>query len=387
MDFDVALGYFNSRMADKTKRPTVKAGGRLSILDALRIFLAFWVTMGHFGVFPLFAGVDTSTGIGRTLVHGWSSIVWGIPAVIGFFVISGFCIHLPFRHEEKLAVGGYYARRYLRILIPVAAAIMIMRLLGDRRAIIGIHSILWNSVLWSLFCEEIYYAIYPLARWIRNRSGWAVLLVSAFLIGAILAVLCPKALDGSVVGTIEAAVILFPIWLLGCLLAEQSDGLPSLDSSRQIWMWRFIAWSASWVCEMIFFKEHVPLVQVLLCFGVIAYFWIKKEIAYGRHHQPWAPLASAGLWSYSLYLIHGPAMRLFARLSLPNIGFSLNWCASFAFILALSYLFYLAVERPSHRLARKFTVITGQAKNSGAIAIPAAGSSESAALGSNTLSA
>ncbi len=25
------------------------------ILDALRFFLALWVTMGHFGVFPLFA--------------------------------------------------------------------------------------------------------------------------------------------------------------------------------------------------------------------------------------------------------------------------------------------------------------------------------------------
>ena len=355
-------------MIDKPVSPTSKTERRLSILDALRFFLAFWVTMGHFGVFPLFAGADTSTRFGYILVHGWSSIVWGIPAVIGFFVISGFCIHLPFRHQEKLTVGRYYARRYVRILIPVAAAIALMRLLGDRQAIIGKHSVLWNSVLWSLFCEEIYYAVYPLARLIRNRSGWRVLLVPTFIVGATVAAICPNALDGSVLGTIEAAVVLFPIWLLGCLLAEQSDKLPSSDSSGMIWMWRTIAWLVSWVFEMIYFKEHVPLVQVLLCFGVIAYFWIKKEIAFGRVHKPWAPLASAGLWSYSLYLIHGPAMKLFISFHLPNLGFSLNWCASFAFILVLSYLFYLVVERPSHRLARKFMAIRSSVADTSAIA-------------------
>ncbi len=58
--------------------------------------LALWVTIGHYEAFPLFAGVNEATPVGRFLVHAWQSIVFGTPAVIVFFVISGFCIHLPF---------------------------------------------------------------------------------------------------------------------------------------------------------------------------------------------------------------------------------------------------------------------------------------------------
>jgi peptidoglycan/LPS O-acetylase OafA/YrhL len=360
---DAPLGYFSLRMIDKVASPTCKKQGRFPIIDALRIFLAFWVTVSHFGMFPLFAGVDTSTRFGRILVHAWDSIVLGVPAVIGFFVISGFCIHLPFRRGEKLSAGRYYARRYIRILVPVVAAIIIIRLNGDRQPIIGDHSILWNSALWSLFCEEIYYAVYPLARFVRNRFGWGMLLVPTFLIGAILAAFRSDTLRGSALGTVKVAVILFPIWLLGCVLAEQSDNLQPLDSPWVIWRWRFLAWFGSWSCELLHFKENVPLNPMLLLFGVLAYFWIKEEIAYSAHHQPWTFIASAGLWSYSLYLIHIPAMRMFARLPLPGFGYILNWCVSFAFIFAVSYLFYLTVERPSHRLARKFMAVVGPCTN------------------------
>lgn len=332
--------------------------GRLPIIDALRIVLALWVATGHFGMIPLFAGVDTTSGFGRTLVHAWSSLVFGIPAVIGFFVISGFCIHLPFRTGREFPLARYYARRYIRILVPVAAAIILMRLAGDHQSIIGKHSILWDSVLWSLFCEEIYYAVYPLARLFRNRFGWRVLLPSAFLIASTLAIFQPESLDGSVLSTVVFAGVLFPIWLLGCVLAEQWDHLPQLHSPRAIWGWRFLAWLGSWSCGVLHFKAHLPLAPELLCFGVLAYFWIKKEIAFGLHRRPWAWLASAGLWSYSLYLIHLPAMTLFTTLSPPSLGRRLDWFISFAFVLALSYLFYLSVERPSHRLARKITAVT-----------------------------
>jgi peptidoglycan/LPS O-acetylase OafA/YrhL len=346
-------------LSEKQTRPAIEKQGRYSILDALRILLAFWVTMSHFEVFPLFAGADATTKLGRALVHGWSSIVWGVPAVIGFFVISGFCIHLPYRHDEKLPVGRYYARRYIRILVPVTAAILISRLIGNRQAIIGEQSILWHSVLWSLACEEIYYAVYPLARLLRNRFGWGALLVPLFLFAAILAAVRPEEPNASALGTVEAAVVLFPIWLLGCILAEQSDRLPALDSFWVIWRWRFLAWFGSWLCEMIHFKAKVSSTQTMLWFGILAYFWIKKEIAYSKHHQPWTLLASWGLWSYSLYLMHVPALALLAKLQVPSIGYILDWCVSIAFIGGISYLFYLSVEKPSHRLARRVMVIAG----------------------------
>ena len=56
--------------------------------------------------------------------------------------------------------------------------------------------------------------------------------------------------------------------------------------------------------------------------------------------------------------MHIPAIMLFKRLPLPSLGYNLNWCANIGFIMAASYLFYRCVERPSHRLARKFRAIT-----------------------------
>ena len=70
-------------------------------------------TIGHYEVFPLFAWMDASTSVGRFITHAWNSVVFGTPAVIVFFVISGFCIHLPFRGERKMEIGRYYLRRYI----------------------------------------------------------------------------------------------------------------------------------------------------------------------------------------------------------------------------------------------------------------------------------
>lgn len=333
----------------------LKEQGRYPIIDALRIVLAFWVTTDHLGVFPLFAGADPNTTTGRILSHGWSSVFWGVPAVICFFVISGFCIHLPYCHNEALPIGRYYVRRYVRILLPVCAILSAFHWSDVRSPIWGRESILWKGVLWSLACEELYYAIYPLARWVRIRHGWTALLSGSFATGVATAFLFPDALDGSLFGVLQAAVILYPIWLLGSRLAEESSRLPVVDSAFEIWKWRFFAWFGSWIFEMIHFKGKLPLGQTLLAFGVLAFFWIRKELAYSKHRSPARVLAWAGLWSYSLYLVHIPGSRLFLRLQLPTFGYVLDWCLYFASVFAMSYAFYLCVERPSHRLARKLS--------------------------------
>jgi peptidoglycan/LPS O-acetylase OafA/YrhL len=342
------------------------------IVDALRFLLAMWVVMAHFGEPPLFAGADSSNRVVWLFMHGWSTIVYGLPAVIGFFVISGFCIHLPFRHGEKLPVGRYYARRYIRILIPVIAALAINRLAGSRDPIFGRNTVLWTSVLWSLLCEEIYYAVYPGMRLLRKRFGWPVLLSASFLSAVVAVIHYGKASSWTDVGPLQTALVLYPIWLLGCVLAEQSDKLPAIDSATTIWIWRFLAWAGSWVCEMLNFHFGVPYTQTLPWYGILAFLWIRKEIAYGRHNQPSALLISGGAWSYSLYLFHEPAMRILWNLSLPNLGYMLNWFVSFVFMLGLSYAFYLAVERPSHRLARMFRTTTrGEPQSSkSVVAVP-----------------
>lgn len=331
---------------------------RYPILDALRFALAFWVVIGHFGMFPLFSAVDTTAGFGRTLVRGWNTIPFGTAAVIGFFVISGFCIHLPFRGKKNLAIARYYARRYTRILIPLIGTLLIWRfLLGKRLQILGDESILWHSIFWSLLCEEIYYAAYPMLRLLRNRFGWNALLGTTFLLSVCISATHRYAVDWHVYGPLGTALILLPVWLLGCLLAEQVVELKPLSSAFVIWKWRFLAWAGSWICEMLYFKARISYTYTMVWFGVLAFFWIRNEIAYGMHHAPWRVLASAGAWSYSLYLTHGPAAELFGKFWNPNVNSILGWCTLYAFILALAYLFYLLVERPSHRMARRIALV------------------------------
>jgi peptidoglycan/LPS O-acetylase OafA/YrhL len=326
------------------------------ILDALRFVLAFWVAIGHYGMFPLFAGADATSGYMRLLTRGWNTVVFGIPAVIVFFVISGFCIHLPFSGNENLPIGRYYLRRYTRILVPVAGALCVYRLFGQRLVFWGEHSVLWESPLWSLACEEIYYAAYPLLRWMRNRLGWKKLLPAAFVGGAAAAATHPHSVSWHDFGPFGTALILLPVWLLGCLLAEQSTAIDVRRSAIRIWGWRFAIWLASWTAEMLHFKAGVPYTQTMLWFGVLAYYWVREEIAYSKHREANRFLAMAGTWSYSLYLVHRQGMDLFWWLKLPNPGYILNWTGAMAFSLGFAFLFYLLVERPSHRLARKIQV-------------------------------
>jgi peptidoglycan/LPS O-acetylase OafA/YrhL len=327
------------------------------ILNALRFVLAFWVAVGHYGMFPVFFWVDTGTRFGHFITHAWDTVVFGTPAVIVFFVISGFCIHLPFLGNEKLAVGRYYLRRYTRILIPVAGALCLYRLWGQHLILWGEHSILWESPLWSLACEEIYYAAYPLLRWARNRFGWKKLLPVSFVAGAGTGLTHPHSMGWHDFGPFGTALLLLPVWLLGCLLAEQAEYLPARSSTARIWGWRFLAWLGCWATEMLHFKAGIPYTQTMLWFGVLAYFWVKEEITYGKLRTPNRYLAAAGAWSYSLYLVHVQGMELPGWLRVPNLGAIPNWTLTMVCSLGFAYVFYLLVEKPSHARARKVNVM------------------------------
>jgi peptidoglycan/LPS O-acetylase OafA/YrhL len=323
------------------------------VLDALRFVLAFWVAVGHLENIPLFWWMNASTPVGRFVTHAWSSVIFGTPAVIVFFVISGFCIHLPFRDDRRLQIGRYYLRRYTRILIPVAGALCVYRLSGEHLTWLGEHSTLWESPLWSLACEEIYYATYPGLRWLRNRFGWNKVLPVAFVASVGEAATHVHTQTWHTYGPLGTALILLPVWLLGCLLAEQSEGLAAESSLGGIWMWRFLAWLGCWTSEMLHFKGGVSYTQTMLWFGVLAYWWVRKEIAFGKTRAPNRLLAAAGAWSYSLYLVHHEGALLYGRLPVLNLPHLLNWFGAMISSLVFAFCFYLLVERPSHQLARK----------------------------------
>jgi peptidoglycan/LPS O-acetylase OafA/YrhL len=327
---------------------------RFYVIDALRSVLALWVAIGHAGVFPLFGAVGQNDGLLDFLARGLRTLVWGPPAVIVFFVISGFCIHYPFaENARRCPILNFYARRYLRILIPVAFTVAMFKILIPETVIIGQDSILWHSTLWSVLCEEIYYALYPYLNRASLTFGLATIFKAAFVIAVPIAWLYSPAQEWQDLGIVGMAVVLFPVWLLGCYLAEHVSSLEKDCSRRAIWTWRLSAWAVMWIAEMLHFHGGISQTRTSIWMGVFAYFWLRAEITYFKHRTPWPVLVRAGRWSYSLYLIHPLVIALCFKFLFLTQTTRLNSAVMMALILAASYLCYLVVERPSHNLARK----------------------------------
>ncbi len=341
----------------QTTSATVNQKGYFPVLDALRFLLALWVAIGHFEVIPIFGSFDTGTGYWLLFKHFWRSTVFGTPAVIGFFVISGFCIHLPFRGTAKIPVVRYYLRRYTRILIPVIGALIVYHWAAKQQFTLwGEHSILWESPLWSLACEEIYYAAYPLLRWLRNMFQWKIVLPVSFVVSFAVSLTHFHAGNWHVYGPFGTALLLLPVWLLGCALAEESMSVVAMIPRFSIWLWRFLAWFGCWTSEMLHFKFGISYTQTMVWFGLLAYLWVRQEIIHGRQHRPNSWLVVAGGWSYSLYLMHAQGGVLYRWLHIPKLGPIAGWFVSMTCSLVFAYVFFLLVERPSHKLARMIKV-------------------------------
>lgn len=319
---------------------------RVRGLDTLRFILASWVVLSHNGHFPLLSGIDTSTKFGRFLNGLYGATINGAAAVIVFFVISGFCIHFPYRFGERVNLLQYYPRRYLRILIPLGVSILIAKEAGSTVSQYN------ELILWSIVCEEIYYLIYPMLVWLRWTIGWRLLLTLSAA-GAF-AVACAFRSNGDyhTSGWRLTWVLGLPCWLLGCKLAEESETLFWYVSNTEIWLWRFLLWMASCICLVLQFHSPIGYPYTLDWFAVFSYFWLKREICFFRRVQPPPLLEWGGKWSYSIYLMHISADAFSSKLNLLNLGYILNWFMRVLWTYLVCYVFYLTTEKPSHIFAR-----------------------------------
>src|SRR6185503_2377783 len=144
-----------------------------------------------------------------------------------------------------------------------------------------------------------------------------------------------------------------PCWLLGCVLADrfESGELPSRPSAGVIWQWRVGALAGGTLCSALRFHSPLTYPWTLNLFALYAFAWLAREISWRLHRGP-AWLDRAGAFSYSIYLCHGLADLLLRYVFGARTGGPLDWALRTTGILSLCFVFYLAVERPAHRLAR-----------------------------------
>ncbi len=321
-----------------------------------------WVVVGHFGI-PLLAE-QQHTALLQAARFLRNNAINGPAAVIVFFVVSGFCIHFPNRNGLIVTSWkAYYARRYLRILIPMTAAVALAIPLKME------FGLFTDSILWSLLCEEIYYLIYPLLLQARDRIGWRNLMGVAWILAFLTLLTNPHAINYPSYGPALNWVLGLPCWLLGCLLAEKMDAPARPVGTPEIWTWRAGIWLVSMALSGLTFHTPVRYPWTLNLFALLSYFWLDREIRYYRDptHQP--IFEAPGEASYSIYLIHTHVLYLLLLLPIHD-GMSpkAEWVWHVFLLAIFAPAFYWLVERPSHQFARSYAKRAKWLQPTGALA-------------------
>lgn len=314
--------------------------------------MAMVVMVAHCGLYAIPASVPKLPIIGDLLYYVYSHLVAGEAAVLVFFVISGFCIHYPFRNGRYPNLWIYYPRRHIRILIPCFSAFVIAALIG-----VSLYPF-DKSNLWSVVCEEVYYTIYPLFLAFKHKTSWRVVLPVAYALALMVIATNPLAADYHSYGNLLNPVLGLPVWLLGAKLADEADELMQVEpvSRRRIWLWRTTVYCLSVITWMLNTDSLVHYPWTLTLFSLPVYFWLRNEVPYMRTNNPPKFLESAGSWSYSLYLLHVP-LAYFILMHLPVLrDFSnpIKYVLFMCLILLGCFTFYLFIEKPSHWLSRRF---------------------------------
>lgn len=323
-------------------------------LDSLRFVLAFIVLLGH-GAMPV---------ISEGLVSEYKLLYYldlllkliqptGVAAVMGFFVISGFVIHFPYSEGKKINVSEFYCRRILRIVAPALVAFIIYHFTFN----------LYMGVVWSLVCEVIYYLLYPLILRYKAKYMKQILVISfvCSYIATIIYTITSDVYNGDFHrnGFFFAWVVGLPAWLLGVVLADQYKNIKSgRITYMRLCIWRLGLWAIASFCLILRFHLSIAYGYTLPLFAILVFFWLKNEISYYVDKKENRILEYGGLMSYSLYLMH--YFVIFSVGFISNTPKLVNnWALCLIAIISsllISWVFYLLVEKPSHKLARSIKI-------------------------------
>lgn len=330
-----------------------KVTDKIKGLDSIRFIAAFIVTIGHFGNPPIFMGANENNTIVRLAIGFYNNFFNGPAAVIVFFVISGFCIHFPYAKGKQMDMPNFYIKRMIRILIPMIV-VMVMS------TFLHIETDLHTSIFWSLFAEVIYYILYPFLLKLSKKYKWNSLVVISYILSYSLIFyfmfINPIKDNGNYPQYGFLNFILgLPCWLLGVKLADSFTHSESkIISVKRITIYRFGVWIASVLFSILRFHTTIGYNVSLNIFAIVVYLWLQQEILYYQNREPSKLLENAGKWSYSLYLIHLFTYWVYAFL--PNFGPLVNLFLGILTALIDSYIFYLIVEKPSHKLSQRFSL-------------------------------
>lgn len=354
---------------------------RISYLDGLRGVAVALVVLYHLRLY-----MNPSWIHGPLVPWNWA-VTYGYEGVALFFVLSGLCLSLPLlRRRERGAIAWlvpsqFLARRSLRIVPPYYAALILSLLVTARfvpsrvsaeQPVQGAGDLLShllllhnmtayhnsiNGVFWSLGLEWQWYFAFPLVLVLAVRrplmtlagtfalaSAWHRLahdLGSYFVLPP---ALCEFACGMGVALLLTKGYrphrgLLIAIVIGSVLLASRP--WPTVASTVS---------HAFLLNHVLRLPEILGIAQPFYAVGFAACILLVATTPLVRAALSWRPLVWLGLISYSLYLLHLPALELVAGMEKPASIYAqrspLLVGGAVATALVVSWLFHLAVERP-----------------------------------------
>lgn len=350
------------------------ARGRINTLDALRGIAALIVVLHH-------ANYMLAPYWGQAMLWllDWSPlrlIKAGRPAVVFFFVLSGYVLTLALlRQRGPVAPVAWAVRRSLRLLPPVAASVALSaalcwwiaggRTLDDLGLLVAVswpeppdlpeilrHMALLdtgdyayplNVVLWSLVHEWRVSLVFPLVLLFRERV--ALLLGGAFLLRS-LAISAGAPEDTAVLGrslhSTGAATAYFVFAFAAGSALAMKEPFAALAGTT-----RWAAWAAVVAATVSYSDLAVVGASVLLILLARG-----EDGAFVRAlRRP--TLQWLGQVSYSLYLVHVPVALALAHALHGTLPAAAIAVLTVLLALPAADVFYRLVERPSLLLSRR----------------------------------
>ena len=383
-------------LADADNTPAPKPRLHLTYLDGLRGLAAFYVLLHH-----LYMKVAIDS---EAFPFGFSLMAFGGLAVDVFIVLSGYCLMLPVVRSADAELSGgvktFLKRRAWRILPPYYAslAVAIAMLWGSQRFsshygtltttkvsglspgpllshLFLVHNLVpsWafsiDGAMWSVATEwQIYFFLPALLLPLWKRWGSGALLGGAWALG-----LLPRLLHWDFADSAHP-------WLLGLFAMGMAAAGASFPRRPQEWVQRFpwgavtlglalglltlvilnaaqAASSRFWPVDLLMgavtstlliyctrFRsrpeaQKTPLMKTPLMKTPLVLRLLESRI-----------LVGLGLFSYSLYLIHGPLLA--ALIALTHHRLDVDQLTLFMLVVGIpitvagSFLFYSLFERP-----------------------------------------